>query len=62
MTMIDVLALLVQVTAHAQTLAQIIQKARDEGRDELTPEEMQVVRNMALASDDRLAQAIARQG
>jgi hypothetical protein len=60
MTMVDVLALLIQVTAHAQTLAQIIQKARSEGRDELTAEEIQTVRNMALDSDARLVEALSR--
>lgn len=60
MTIVDILALLVQVTAHAQTLAQIVQRMRDEGRTDLTPEETQTVRNLALASDARLAQAIER--
>lgn len=60
MNIVDILALLVQVTAHAQALAQIIQKARDEGRTELTPEEVAVVRKMATDSDARLEAALAR--
>lgn len=58
MTVIDILALIVQGTAHINTLAGIIQKARADGRDELTAEEIAQVRASTLASEERLAAAV----
>lgn len=55
MNVVDVLALLIQATAHINTLALIIQRARQEGRDQLTAEEIAQVRAIALDSEDRLA-------
>lgn len=57
MNVVDVLALIVQGTAHIQQLAGVIQKARAEGRDELTPEEIATVRAGTLASEARLEAA-----
>jgi hypothetical protein len=57
MNVIDVLALLIQATGHINTLATIIQRARAEGRDQLTAEETAQVRAMAIASEERLAAA-----
>ena len=59
MNVVDVLALLIQATTHINTLATIIQRARTEGREKLTDEEMAQVRAMALASEQRLAAATA---
>lgn len=58
MNVIDALALLIQATNHINTLATVIQNARAQGRDELTPEEVAQVRAIALASEERLAAAV----
>jgi hypothetical protein len=54
---IDVLALIVQGTAHINRLAQIIDQARKDGRTELTAEEISAVRASVLASEARLEEA-----
>lgn len=54
MNVVDVLALLIQATTHINTLATIIQRARQEGREQLTAEELAQVRAIAIASEDRL--------
>lgn len=57
MTAVDILALIVQATAHINTLAQIVQRMRAEGRETLNEEETAQVRAMALASEARLEAA-----
>lgn len=57
MNVVDILALIVQATTNINTLATIIQKARAEGREELTPEEVARVREITLASEAWLAAA-----
>lgn len=59
MNVVDVLALVVQATAHIQRLAQIIDQARRDGRMELTAAEIAEVRSAVLASEARLAAAVA---
>jgi hypothetical protein len=59
MNVVDVLALLIQATSHINTLATIIQRARTEGRDQLTAEEIAQVRAAAIASEGRLEAATA---
>ena len=59
MSIIDALALLVTAANHLSTLAGIIQKARAEGREELTPEEIAQVRAIAIASEGRAEAATA---
>jgi len=60
MNVVDVLALIVQATAHINTLATIVQQARAEGRDDLTDEEKAQVRAITLASEARLDAATSR--
>ncbi len=57
MNIIDALALLVAASSHVQTLAGIIQTARADGRDELTPQELAKVRSITLESETRLEAA-----
>lgn len=57
MNVVDILALIVQATTHLNTLATIVQRARQEGRETLTDEEKAQVRAMALASEARLEAA-----
>ena len=59
MNVVDVLALVVQATAHIQRLAQIIDQARRDGRMELTAAAIAEVRSAVLASEARLAAAVA---
>lgn len=59
MSIIDALALLVTAANHISTLAAVIQKARAEGREELTPEEIAQVRAVAIAAEGRAAAAVA---
>lgn len=54
MNAVDVLALIVQASMQINTLATIIKTAREEGREELTPEEIAQVRAATIASEDRL--------
>lgn len=54
MNVVDILALIIQATAHINTLATIVQQARAEGRDTLTDAEKAQVRAMVLASEARL--------
>jgi hypothetical protein len=59
MNIVDALALLVTAASHISTLAGIIQKARAEGREELTPEEIAQVRAIAIAAEGRAEAAVA---
>ena len=59
MNIVDALALLVTAANHISTLASVIQKARAEGREELTPEEIAQVRAVAIAAGQRADAATA---
>lgn len=58
MTAAAVLELLIVALNHTAELSAIYQKAKAESRD-LTPEEIAAVRAIALAANQRLADAIA---
>lgn len=59
MNVVDALALLVTAANHINTLASVIQKARSEGREELTPEEIAQVRAIAIAAEGRAEAAVS---
>lgn len=59
MNAVDILALLVQFANTTATLTKIAQQMHAEGRTELTQAEQELVRGIALASEDRLAKALA---
>ena len=60
MNAIDILALVTQAANTTNVLLQVYNAMNAEGRTEATPEETARVRALAVASDDRLSQAIAR--
>lgn len=58
MTALDILALINQAGVLLSTLAPILSQMNAEGRTELTDEEKAKVRALALASEERLAEAV----
>lgn len=59
MTAIDILALINQAGVLVSTLTPIVTQMNAEGRTEPTPEEVAKVRALTLASEERLAAAVA---